>query len=162
MAFPALPTDAFAALVDALIPGDDLFPSASSVGVQHWLLDKAREFLGENAAPMLLEALTLDDTPIHELPREHHAAVVARMEQQYPTIFDVVLRITYLGYYSSPLVIRVVRALGHEYNDTPLPKGYTLPDFNPEMYSQTSSAAPRGFYKKTNEITRVDLTGIEI
>ncbi|MER3486551.1 MAG: hypothetical protein C4345_11875 [Chloroflexota bacterium] len=50
-----------------------------------------------------------------------------------------------------------IRLLGHEYNEAPQPDGYTLPrfDFTPGV---NVPFAPKGLYKATEHIERVDLS----
>ena len=61
----------------------------------------------------------------------------------------------YTAYYASPPVIAAIRAMGHEYNDAPLPLGYTLRQFDPTP-GIDAPRTPHGTYKRTDEIVPVD------
>lgn len=148
----------FAALVDALVPGDDVFPKASSVGVQDWLMDKLREMHGADSIDQVLAALSLNGESLAALPAEAQTRMVAAFEQNQPELFGFVLRTVYFGYYKAPLVVRAVRQSGHVYNDAPLPEGYDLGRFDPALHAPQQ---PRGFYVATEQVARVDLTGVD-
>ena len=145
--------------MDILIPGDDLFPKASAVGAHYWLLDKLRETFGSEGVDAVIAALTADRTFLADLAMEQQVEIARRFEQDKPELFVFVRAATYFGYYQSPLVVRAIRQLGHDYNDAPQPNGYVLPPFDP---LQNLPKQPRGYYKPTNEITRVNLSGIDI
>jgi hypothetical protein len=110
-------------LVDAMIPGDDSFPRASDVGVHGALAHRLRELQGPGAHSNLLTAIG----------ETRGKAAVEKIEQDQPDLFAAIRMIVYLSYYEQPLVIEAVRALGHVYNDAPLPKGYDLDPFDPKI-----------------------------
>jgi hypothetical protein len=144
------------ALVDTLIPGDDVFPKASTVGTQYWLLDKIRLVAGNEIIDRVVQSLGEDFTVLDEARR---TSVVARFENQQPILFSLVRQLVYFGYYQSPLVVRAVRALGLVYNDAPQPLGYDLGHFDPSLHLP---AQPRGHYIATDQVERVDLSGITL
>ena len=145
-------------LVDVLIPGDDLFPAASAAGA-HGLL----------AERFALAPWTGGDRPRHRrAQRERWRSVIHRalspakridavrqLEREEPQLFDTLRTVLYYSYYQSPLVVRAIRALGHDYNDAPQPRGYAMIPFDPTP-GVNVPATPRGGYKRTHEITRVD------
>jgi hypothetical protein len=147
------------ALVDVLIPGDDLFPPASSAGTHHWLLDKLREFQGSAAIDELVDALEIDGTSFADASHEAQVEAVRQLEADQPARFDFVRTATYYGYYQSPLVVRAIRRLGHAYNDAPQPAGYALEPFDPKIHLPNE---PRGRYIPTSQVRRVDLSGHDL
>ncbi len=147
----------FTALVDALIPGDDLFPPASQTGVQGWALDKLREQHGTAAVDTICDAL--GGAAFLDMGASGGAAAVAVFEQSQPALFDFVRRAVYFGYYMSPLVVRAVRELGFVYNDAPQPEGYDMGAFDPAQHLQKT---PRGHYVPTDAVERVDLSGLSL
>lgn len=149
----------FDALVDVLLPGDDVFPMACETGVQHWLLSKLLEIRGEEAVDLIVSELNRSHQQFAHLSAEGKVDVVHRLQIEQPDLFDFILRTTYFGYYQSPLVVKAIRKLGHVYNHAPLPLGYEIEAFNPAKNLPTQ---PRGFYKQTNDVQPVDITGIQI
>ncbi|MFM9106517.1 MAG: hypothetical protein ACKOWF_07440 [Chloroflexota bacterium] len=118
-----------AAFVDEMIPGDDLFPPASAVGAQALLADRLRDRLGAEGVASLLGRLDGGGAPFHGLAAADRRQVIAHLEQDDPALFGLARMAVYLGYYANPAVTAAVRALGHDYNDAPQPRGYPLPPF---------------------------------
>jgi len=168
------------AFVDVMLPGDDLFPPASAVGAHGWLADRLRERHGPDSVGLLAAAIERygqdvvergeeAPTPLPPPPtagegepsggfaalgREAQVEAVRRFEAAEPERFVEMRWILTYGYYQSPHVVRAVRALGFAYNDAPQPLGYAMEPFDP---ARDAPAGPRGGYKATAEITRVDL-----
>ncbi|MCS7256819.1 MAG: hypothetical protein NZ562_09410 [Thermomicrobium sp.] len=148
-----------AALIDTLVPGDDLFPSASQAGAVGLVFDRLRTLEGEEFVEQVLQELwswsggrllaTLDPT--------ERAELVARLEREQPRWFEQVRFVTYLSYYQLPPVVRAVRALGFDYNEAPQPKGYQMDPFDPASDLPTM---PRGSYVPTEAVRRVSLEGL--
>ncbi|MCC6314565.1 MAG: hypothetical protein IT337_11200 [Thermomicrobiales bacterium] len=144
-----------AAFVDELIPGDELFPPASAVGAQALLADRVRERLGPDAMEALLRALAVDDVSLGDLAPDARRATVARLEIETPALFGFARMAVYLGYYAAPTVTAAIRAMGHDYNDAPQPRGYPLPPFDATPGAD-APANPRGGYKRTEDIAPLD------
>jgi len=147
---------ALAALVDVLMPGDDLFPAASAVGTQGQLASRLRERAGPDGLGLLLETLGPDFAGTPFTDRE---LAVRRLEDGQPALFALVRMAAYTAYYAAPAVIDAIRALGHEYNDAPQPKGYELRRFDPTPGADLP-AEPRGSFLATEEIERVDTSSL--
>lgn len=145
-----------AALVDVLMPGDDLFPAASTVGTQSQLASRLRERAGPDGLRLLLEALGPDFAAAPFAEREQ---TVRRLEDGQPALFALVRMAAYTAYYAAPAVIDAIRALGHEYNDAPQPRGYEMRRFDPTPGADLP-AEPRGSYLATNEVARVDTSAL--
>lgn len=92
-----------AELVGALLPGGAGFPGGCATGMGAVLEGR-------------LDAAVLD--------RVLAAGDAAGLEAGEPRVFAEVRKQAYLAYYEEPLVIAAIRALGHPYNDAPLPEGY--------------------------------------
>ena len=80
--------------------------------------------------PQLLAALQARNTPHH--PADWVGAA-ARIEAVEPGLFAEFRKQAYLAYYEQPAVIAAIRALGHPYNDAPLPEGYPTAPFDPAL-----------------------------
>ncbi|MGH2532770.1 MAG: hypothetical protein ACRDJW_10755 [Thermomicrobiales bacterium] len=148
-----------AALVEVLLPGDELFPPASTVGVQAVLADRLRTCLGSDAVARVVARLETETEAIVDLPPARRVEAVSRLEREDPDLFAFVLTATYYAYYAAPPVIEALRALGHDYNDTPQPHGYAMTPFDPAPWTGTPAAA-RGFFKPTTSVARVDRSGL--
>jgi hypothetical protein len=86
-------------------------------------------------------------------------AAVARLEAEEPALFEIARTFLTFSYNEAPAVIAAIRALGHVYNDAPQPNGYALRPFDP---TREAPAPPRGAYVRTEDVARVDLSGIAV
>ena len=145
-----------ALLVNVLIPGDDLFPPAAEAGAQGLLADRLRERIGLDGVDQVLAALGVAaGGSLAALDPETRVVAVARFQEQEPQLFALMLNTLYYSYYQLPLVVQAIRELGIVYNDAPQPLGYDLPPFEP-IPGVTVPTMPRGSYKATDEVTRID------
>jgi hypothetical protein len=140
---------AIAAFVDALLPGDGLFPPASAVGAHGILMMRLRETVGSGAA----EALAAAFTSRGGLTAPHAAASL--MEAEEPALFEAALTALYYAYYETPAVIAAIRSLGIVYNDAPQPEGYAMRPFDPAVDLPVQK---RGHFVPTGAVARVDLS----
>lgn len=147
-----------AALADVMIPGDGLFPRASVAGAHALLAGRLRELGGAGLIERVVQALAAAGGPLAPLAGDARTGVVERFEQAEPELFAQVRMALYLGYYEQPDVIAAVRALGFDYNDAPLPRGYPLDPFDPAIDAPRHR---RGSYVATEAVRRVDLSGLD-
>ncbi|MEM7020950.1 MAG: hypothetical protein AAF637_00010 [Pseudomonadota bacterium] len=145
-------------LVDVLLPGDDLFPKASTIGLQALVAERVLAQRGESGLDQLLDAIDACGGPLAELDQDGRAGVILRFEQEHEDLFTQLRTAAFLGYYQHPAVHTAIRALGHPYHAVLLPKGYAVKPFDPAI--DAPSHGP-GWYKKTEEVARVDLSGLE-
>ena len=148
----------FAALVDVLIPGDAGFPSASAAGVHGLVIDRLRGRLGSEVLEEIATALGGASGFLRGTDTERVEAV-GRLEVDDPALFSELRFCAYFSYYESPVVIGVLRRLGHDYNDAPQPLGYAMQPFDPTPGADLPRI-PRGSYKQTDDITRIDISAI--
>jgi hypothetical protein len=134
-------------LVDLMLPGDGVFPSASAVGVHGLLRARLREIDGESA----LSALEQVDS-------KSGADALKALEQQEPALFAKLRSVVFLTYYEMPEVQDAIRSLGHPCNASPLPNGYATERFDPASDTPTHG---RGHYVRTEDVKRVDLSGLD-
>ncbi len=149
-----------AAFIDVLLPGDDAFPPASAVGAHGLVADRVRNLLGGEALADFV-ALLDDGQPFLDRPPHERVEVVRRLERSVPEHFDVFRTVAYYAYYQNPVVIAAIRVLGHDYNDAPQPRGYVLPPFDPTPGVDVP-IAPRGWYKRTEDVARLDVSGLSV
>jgi hypothetical protein len=146
---PAETATTLAAFVDALLPGDDLFPPATAVGAHGLLAERIRQRRGNAAVAEI--AACLEGGEITE--------AIVRLEKDDPTLFAFLYVATCYSYYQSPAVVAAIRALGHDYKDSPQPEGYEMPkfDFTPGINVPMN---PRGTHKWTDWMEPVDISGL--
>jgi hypothetical protein len=144
-------TGAIAAFVDALLPGDEVFPPASAVGAHGVLMMRLRETVGAGA-PEALAAAFLARGGV-----EAPGAAAASMEAEEPALFEAALTVLYYAYYETPAVIATIRSLGHVYNDAPQPDGYAMRPFDPAL---DLPGEKRGQFIPTDAVSRVDLSAL--
>lgn len=143
-------------LVQVMLPGDDDFPSGAAVGVQGKLADRLFDQEGEKTLDEVLDALAgLIDAGQGDPQR----AIVASFEASQPQLFALVRSIAYVTYYESPFVQEAIRSLGFAYNPAPLPKGYRVRRFD---VAADRPSHGRGHYVPTDQVKRVDLSGLDI
>ena len=133
--------------VDLMLPGDDLFPAASAVGVQGLLCQRLSEIGGDAALPILAKA-----------GGQGANSALADLEKKQPELFAKLRSVVFLTYYEMPEVQDAIRKLGHRYNAEPLPKGYAMGRFDP---CADTPAHGRGHYVKTEDVKRLDLSGLD-
>jgi hypothetical protein len=145
---PATQAATLAAFVDALLPGDGLFPAASAVGAQAMLAERIRQRFGGVAE--VVTRLTGEG---------EMAEAIVRLERDDPELIAFLYAATCFAYYQSPAVIAAIRALGHDYKDAPQPEGYEMPrfDFTPGINVPMN---PRGTYTWTDWLEPVDISGL--
>ncbi|MGI8623799.1 MAG: hypothetical protein ACR2NB_10025 [Solirubrobacteraceae bacterium] len=150
-----------AAFVDVLLPGDELFPAASTVGTQALLADRLRALLGAEAVAEAVGSLSEDARSFSVLAPEERVTAVRHLEQRLPDRFNVLRSMTYYAYYQNPAVVQCVRELGFDYNDAPQPRGYEMPPFDPTPGAD-APASPRGCYTPTAEVVRIDVSELGV
>lgn len=136
-----------AELVDLMLPGDDVFPSASAVGVHGLLHARLREIDGEAALAALKTA-----------SGQSGIDALKALEHKEPDLFAKLRSVVFLTYYEMPEVQDAIRSQGHLYNAAPLPKGYATGRFD---MSNDAPTHGRGNYIKTEDVKRVDLSGLD-
>ena len=143
-------------LLATLLPGGAGFPAALDTGMAETLIERLRGLSAEWPAN-LLAALTYG----RPAPTTANAwqAAASRLEAVEPKLFADFRKYCYLTYYEQPAVIAAIRALGFRYNDAPLPQGYPDEPFDP---ARDAPPQPRGGWRQTHEVRRVDLDGLNL
>jgi hypothetical protein len=148
-----------AAFVDTLIPGDGgHWPSASEVGVHGILPGRLVEVRGPDVVAELTAAIESCGGPLAGKNAAERARVVARLEAEHPALFTLAHNAIYLAYYESPVVIGIIQSLGHAYQAVPHAAGYELSPFDP---ARDRPQHGRGHWIATDEVRRVDLSGLD-
>jgi hypothetical protein len=129
-----------ASLCDAMIPGDENYPSGSRAQVPAFIELRASEADRARFAA-LAERYPLDT------PKEA-ALALSELEQTDLSTFGWIREFVYHGYYASPRVLAAMQDRGYDYHGAPQPLGYLLPG------ETGRPATPRGSYIPTSEVTR--------
>ncbi len=154
MTGPRALADTLAVLVDLLLPGDELFPPASTVGVQAKLADRLIELRDPAAVTGLVDRLA----QLGAAPGKLDRAALERFERADPAEFLLIRNLAYLAYYESPAVHEAIRALGFTYHAVPLPAGYEVGRFDPATDLPRHG---RGDFVRTEAVRRVDLSQLD-
>ncbi len=148
-----------AALVDELIPGDAIWPSASAAGVHgiialrlfsSWdtaALEKFADLIG-----WLNGSLSSDE------PMQRTEAVAA-FEVRDPDLFDKIYTATVLAYYETPFVVSVIQQSGRPYSIRPHLSGYPMEPFD---FSKDIPTHNRGHYLATDAVVPVDISELAL
>jgi hypothetical protein len=151
-------SSSLAALLEVLLPGDELFPCGSTLGLEDLLHDRLLESIGPADLDALTAALAAAGAPFASLSPAGRVPVVARLQREHPALFDQLAKTVYLTYYQAPAVQDAIRALGFAYNPTPLPAGYEVGRFDA---ARDTPRHGRGRFLATDEVRRVDLSGLD-
>jgi hypothetical protein len=156
---PAGAATLIADFVDVLIPGERLWPSASSVGVQGHLALRLMEERGRNALPTLVKAIEAAGGPLAGLDEAACVAVVQRLEEAEPDLFGWVRDAAYIAYYENPFVAEAIVVTGHPYELRPHINGYPVQRFD---LARDTPRHGRGRYTKTADVRRVDISSLDL
>ncbi len=156
---PTESAELMAALCDALLPGDDLFPCASITGTQAVVANRLQERYGGVIFENLAHDLSSEGRGFVELSEDERVAALQRLEAEKPEFFGYLLAAAYLAYYATPPVIAAIRLDGHIYNDAPQPLGYDLTPFS-FTPGVDLPLVPRGSFKWTFMMERIDISSL--
>ena len=148
--------EAIAGLMATLLPGSAGFPAARDTGMTGLLAERLRRADPDLPAQVLAALTRGRAAPSTE---EAWTDSAARMEAVDPKLFAEFRKYSYLTYYEQPAVIAAIRAMGFRYNDAPLPEGYPDEPFEP---TRDQPQRPHGRWRRTEEVARVDLGGLDL
>ena len=102
--------DLLALVLDTLVPASDGFPGAAAVALDHILAMAAASADLERRLAEGLQVVEETSEVGHgarfaALSVDDREAVLCRVEQSHPELFDALVRHTYDGYYSHPTVV---------------------------------------------------------
>ena len=127
-------------LCDALIPGDDEYPSACRAQVPRFIEDRC--------SPDDLRRLTSLTAGVACSSTSEAAALLRSLERDDSVSFQWLRQFVYHGYYASHRVIAAMNDHGYDYHGAPQPLGYVLSG------ETRLPAHGRGAYVKTEEVSR--------
>lgn len=133
-------TDALAALLDTLLPGDADWPAAG----RHGLAARTRALAedapdGASGLEAVLAALPPD---FASLPQEAREEVLRGIEAQHPQAFAAILTAAYSAYYTDPDIRDVIERRTGYPNRPPQPEGYALEPFDESLLDQVRARGP--------------------
>ena len=133
-----------AALVAALLPGDDAFPPADRIAL-HEALAAHNRFSGPLAA--IVARLPAGFASLNDA--EAREAALRRIEAAAPGDFSRLIVGAYSLYYTHPSVAAVIERLTGKDARPPQPHGHDLPPFDPAMVAIPAARPP--LYRPTPE-----------
>ena len=134
---------ALAAVADAMIPGDENYPSAGEAHVV--------DFVQARINPAEHEAL---ERLLANIGVEDAAAIAAwltELEEDNTSALELLRFLVYSAYYRDEAVVRAINRRGYDYHAAPMPYGYEVPEDIP------LPDGSRGSYTPTTEVRRVEL-----
>jgi hypothetical protein len=148
-----------AALVDELIPGDDNWPAASTIGVQGLVAARLFDDAGEAELGRIASAVIAAGGPLAGRTAEERIAIVERFAAAEPDRFETLRAATVLAYYESPYVAAAIRQLGRPYALRPHLKGYPFAPFDA---ARDKPQHGRGKWTPTDAVKHVDASGLKL
>lgn len=145
--------DAVLRLAETLLPGSAGFPAFAAAGCGPLLLQRLQADLPDRLSAALTARGGFPANPATWVE------AASRVEALEPTLFAEFRKQVYLAYYEQPVVIAAIRALGHPYNDAPLPDGYPTDPFDP---ATETPGHGRGRWIDTEEVRPVDLAALDL
>lgn len=133
-------------LATVLLPGDDLFPAAGSLGLGAILRERLAIVAGSDVRDLLPNLVGLNEAG--------RIAAVAAFERSQPVVFEAFFKALCLTYYGRPEVTAAIAASGLPYHETLQPKGYAMAPFDPD---RDVPKAGRGRWLRTEEVAAVEL-----
>ena len=155
---PKMAARLLADFVDVLLPGDEVWPSGRTVGVQSLLALRLLEQRGKQEFARVARALAAAGGPLAGLDEAARTAV-ARFEADEPELFGWLRDAAYVTYYENPFVAEVINLKGHIYELRPHLKGYPVPRFDPERHTPRHG---RGRYVPTEAVHRLDTSSLDL
>jgi hypothetical protein len=143
---------------DVLLPGDDVFPSATASGMAALLLNRFSTEANSKLIGRLEAAVTAASETGGELSTAKLRSRIVAFEKSEPKLFDEIRKIVYITYYEQEAVVAAIRSLGTPYNTSPLPEGY------PSEAFESGRDAPkhrRGHWITTDRVARLDLSSLD-
>lgn len=156
---PTESAELLAVVCDVLLPGDGNYPRASLTGTHGIVATRLRERYGNTIFASLARDLAQGERGFTQLSNAERCAALTRLQSEKSEFFGYLLMAAYLAYYATPPVIEAIRLDGHIYNDAPQPLGYDLIPFS-FTPGVDVPMDPKGSYKWTEEIERIDLSGL--
>lgn len=132
---------AVSALVCALIPGDDVYPSAAAARVP--------QFIEAHASPDEVELLENLIGGLGELDAAEAVGLLEEWETGRPDVFSWLRELAYHAYYGAPQVIAAMVERGYGYHGAPQPLGYRITE------AMKVPSEKRGSFVPTSEVRRV-------
>jgi len=140
VSFNPVIADKVGCLCDALIPGDDGYPSGCRAQVP--------QFIEDRCSPDDLRRLEQITAGAACSTASEAAALLENLELNDSLSFQWLRQFVYHGYYASRRVIAAMADRGYDYHGAPQPLGYVLP-------GETGLPSHgRGAYVRTEEVTR--------
>jgi len=148
-----------AALVDELIPGDKVWPSASLAGVHGILALRLLSQWEDKAIMQLAELLDWRGGGLFSSNPAQREQVVSTFQACDPDLFDQIYTAAVLAYYETPFVVSMIQQSGRPYAARPHLVGYPMTPFDTDLDAPNHR---RGHYLATDDVRPVDVSKLEL
>lgn len=130
-----------AAIMDCLIPGDDLnWPAAGTHGLAGAVMDHLTVISPDlDAFGVIMELLDID---FQQYTAAQQEAVLRQCEHDEPDAFDVLVRATYNMYYTDAAVRKVIEHMTGYPARPPQPDGYVMEPFDESLLDVVRQQGP--------------------
>jgi len=152
-------SQALAAFVNELLPGNAEWPSGATLGIQHPMLERLVAQNDENALLGLAQSLETIGAPFAGLDAKARATAVEEMETSEPNRFQWLRIAAYQAYYENPAIVALIDARGTPYKLRPHVQGYDQPKF--DLATQTPKHG-RGSWTRISDVKPVDISGLNL
>lgn len=131
-------TDAvkLSAIFATILPGDDLYPAASSLP----MVERSKDY--PHFAPAIARALAALPSNFALLTPPERASALREFEAHEPDLMFGLVTAAYSLYYSDETVLRVISETENYTPRAPQPEGYWLAPFDPAIVAEPSRHAP--------------------
>jgi hypothetical protein len=139
------------AILNRLVPASDVLPAAGNLGVARTVEDALagragdRRIFLDGLAAVDRASWQANDQAFGAIEPNQQDAILQGVERDRPDFFELLVRLTYRGYYGSA---EIKAALGIE-TRAPQPLGFVLPAFRAELLDQVRARG--AVYRKVEE-----------
>lgn len=124
------------AIFATILPGDDLYPSASSLP----MAERSRDY--PHFVPAITRAVGALPPNFASLTPQDRACALRDLETREPDLMFSLVTAAYSLYYSDEAVLKVISQTENYTPRAPQPEGYRLDPFDPGMVANPSRQAP--------------------
>jgi len=129
-------SETLAAVFATILPGDDLYPAASSLP----MVERASDY--PHFAPAIEGAVSALGADFASLSPAERMSALRDLERREPDLMSALVTAAYSLYYSDVTVLQVIAEDQNYTPRAPQPEGYRLEPFDPAVVAEPSRHAP--------------------
>ena len=128
--------EALSAIFATVLPGDDLYPAASSLR----MVERASDY--PHFAPAIAGAMAALPSDFASLTRDARVSALRDLEEREPDLMFGLVTAAYSLYYSDETVLKVIAEVENYTPRAPQPEGYALEPFDLSAVALPAAHAP--------------------